>query len=207
MKMASTTQDGLYQAFLAVSGRQTSALGDATAMLANVIAQVDELQNSNPAPVAATKRTTTTTSSDSGSTLGSVASSVLESGFGLAPLIGGLVSLFSGGDTAAPAPLVKYAMPAAADFQAAESQGQVSGVDYDQTGMPRSYAPVGASAEPSGSPNGSASGAVGGAAPQITVNVQAMDARSFMDRSNDIALAVRDAMLNLNSINDVVNDL
>ena len=44
-------------------------------------------------------------------------------------------------------------------------------------------------------------------APQITVNVQAMDARSFLDRSNDIALAVRDAMLNLNSINDVVNEL
>ena len=42
---------------------------------------------------------------------------------------------------------------------------------------------------------------------QITVNVQAMDARSFMDRSGDIAMAVRDAMLNLNSINDVVNDL
>ena len=53
----------------------------------------------------------------------------------------------------------------------------------------------------SGNANGS------GAAPQITVNVQAMDARSFMDRSNDIALAVRDAMLNLNSINDVVNEL
>ena len=47
----------------------------------------------------------------------------------------------------------------------------------------------------------------GGARPQITVNVQAMDARSFMDRSSDIALAVRDAMLNLNAINDVVNEL
>jgi uncharacterized protein YggE len=45
------------------------------------------------------------------------------------------------------------------------------------------------------------------ATPQITVNVQAMDARSFMDRSNDIALAVRDAMLNMNAINDVVNEL
>jgi hypothetical protein len=208
MKMASTTQDELYQAFLAVSGQQTPALGDVTAMLANVIAQVDELQSSKPAPVTATKtQTTTSSSNDSGSTLGSVAASVLESGFGLAPLISGLVSLFSGGDTAAPAPLVKYAMPAAADFQAAESQGQVTGVDYDQTGIPRSHAPAGASAGAGGSPSGSAGGAAGGASPQITVNVQAMDARSFMDRSSDIALAVRDAMLNLNSINDVVNDL
>ena len=65
--------------------------------------------------------------------------------------------------------------------------------------MPRSYAEVAAS--------GCARATVSGAAPQITVNVQAMDARSFMDRSNDIALAVRDAMLNLNAINDVVNEL
>ncbi len=42
---------------------------------------------------------------------------------------------------------------------------------------------------------------------QITVNVQAMDSRSFLDRSHDIAQAVREAMLNMHSINDVVNDL
>jgi len=34
-----------------------------------------------------------------------------------------------------------------------------------------------------------------------------MDSQSFMDHSADIAAAVRNAMLNLNSINDVVNDL
>ena len=193
--MASGAQDEVYRTFLAVSGQQTAALGDTTAMLAGVIAEVDELRSSIPAPVAATKtQTTTATSSDSGSTLGSVAKTVMESGFGLAPLISGLVSLFSGGSPAAPAPLVKYALPAAVSFQAAESQGQVTGLDYDQTGMARSYGPAGASGGSS-------------AAPAITVNVQAMDARSFMDRSNDIALAVRDAMLNLNAINDVVNDL
>ena len=207
--MASTTQDEHYQTFLAVSGQQTSALGDTTAMLANVVAQVDELRSSIPAPVAATKTqgTTTSTSDGGGPALGSVATSVLESGFGLAPLISGLVSLFTGGDAPAPAPLVKYAMPAVADFQAQESQGQVSGMDYDQSGMPRSYAPATASAGASGDTSGGGSSAASSAAPQITVNVQAMDARSFMDRSNDIALAVRDAMLNLNSINDVVNDL
>jgi hypothetical protein len=42
---------------------------------------------------------------------------------------------------------------------------------------------------------------------QVTVNVQAMDSRSFLDRSGDIAAAVREAMLNMHSINDVVNDL
>jgi hypothetical protein len=53
-----------------------------------------------------------------------------------------------------------------------------------------------------------ATGATGtNAAPQITVNVQAMDAQSFLDRSSDIAQAVRSAMLNMSSINDVVNEL
>ncbi len=41
----------------------------------------------------------------------------------------------------------------------------------------------------------------------VTVNVSAMDSQSFMDRSNDIASAVREAMLNLHPINDVVANL
>ncbi len=230
--MASTTQDELYRQFLAVSGRQTSAIGDATAMLGDVIAQISELRSGYPTPVASSKTQTATqtTSKDSGSTLGSVASTVLTSGFGLAPLISGLVSLFSGGAAAAPAPLVKYALPAAIDFQAAESRGRVTGLEYDQTGMPRSYAEARQSGGANVPINGRVTGqeydqvrmprsyaedgasggsraAVSGAAAQITVNVQAMDARSFMDRSNDIALAVRDAMLNMNAINDVVNEL
>jgi hypothetical protein len=87
----------------------------------------------------------------------------------------------------------------------------VGGLDYDQSGMARTYRPAssgdsqvsqaagaqGASAYPPAAPQTS----------QITVNVQAMDARSFLDRSNDIALAVRDAMLNMNAINDVVSEL
>ena len=284
--MASTTQDELYQTFLAVSGQQTSAIGDTNAMLADVIAQLQEVRSSVPEAASASKTQTTTqaTSTDSGSTVGSVVSTVLKSGFGLAPLISGLVSLFSGGDATTPPPLVKYALPAAVDFQAEESSGQVSSLNYDQTGMPRSYAEAAASGAASGDANGQSSGltndpmgiprnyaetalsegaspdvngqstgltyeqmgiprnyaetalsggasadvngqssgqtgipssytpAAGsvpatGAAPQITVNVQAMDARSFLDRSNDIAAAVRDAMLNMNSINDVVNEL
>jgi hypothetical protein len=51
------------------------------------------------------------------------------------------------------------------------------------------------------------SGPSGGGAAQITVNVQAMDSQSFLDHSNEIAQAVRAAMLNSNSINDVVNNL
>jgi hypothetical protein len=79
-------------------------------------------------------------------------------------------------------------------------------------GMPRtsSAAPDATSAQTSGtaapgSSGGSASSGAG--ATQITVNVQAMDSQSFLDHSNEIAQAVRAAMLNSNSINDVVNNL
>ena len=242
--MASTTQEELYQSFLMVSGQQTSALGDATALLAgaialaseqqstnpppvagqqtvavgdttafmaDVIAQVGGQRSSNPTPVAASQTQTGTQagSTSGGSTAGTVATTMLEAQLGLPILIAGLIKLFGGGDKPTPPPLVKYAMPAAVDFHAVESQGQVTGLDYDQTGAPRSYAAAGTGGRASGTASGTASGggSLGGGAPQITFNVQAMDARSFMDRSGDIAAAVRDAMLNLNSINDVVNDL
>jgi hypothetical protein len=42
---------------------------------------------------------------------------------------------------------------------------------------------------------------------QVTVNVTAMDSRSFMDHSTDIANAVREAMLNMHPINGVVASL
>jgi hypothetical protein len=233
-KMANTTQEELYQSFLTVSGQQTSALGDATALLAgaitlasqqqstnappaaallaDVIAQAREQQSSNPAPIPAAKQTQTGTqagtqagSNSGGSTAGTVATTMMEAQLGLPILIAGLVKLFGGGGSSTPPPLVKYAMPAAVDFQAVDSQGQVSGLDYDQMGTPRSYAAAGTSERANGAASGGRSGS--GGAPQITFNVQAMDARSFMDRSSDIAAAVRDAMLNLNSINDVVSDL
>jgi hypothetical protein len=209
--MANTAQDGIYNTFLQVSGQQTSALSDVSTSLAEVLAQVQELRAATPQPNA---KTTSSSANESGSTvdtLTSVASTVLKSGFGLAPLVSGLVGLFGGSDTPAPAPLVKYAMPAAVDFQGAETASGTSGLDYDQSGMPRSYRPDAQGGSPGSSPATSQAGSYGAApaaaAPQITVNVQAMDARSFMDRSNDIALAVRDAMLNMNAINDVVNEL
>jgi hypothetical protein len=129
-------------------------------------------------------------------------------------LIVGLLGLFESGGTPAPPAMVKYAMPDPIYFEGADTGSDVSGADYDQMGMPRAYgaAPNRASAQTSGnatpgSSSSSNSTTSSAAAPQITVNVQAMDSRSFLDHSSEIARAVRDAMLNLNSINDVVNDL
>ena len=144
-----------------------------------------------------------------GNTLESIATTVLKSGFGVVPLIGELFGLFGGGSTPAAPELVKYAMPASINFQGAETSSGLSNADYDQFGSPRAYGGSGGGAQssPGSSTNAGGTGMGSGPAPQITVNVQAMDARSFLDRSSDIAAAVRDAMLNLNSINDVVNDL
>jgi hypothetical protein len=122
-----------------------------------------------------------------------------ESGFGLGGLASELFGLFGGGDSQPAPALSRYIMPNSLNFEAADTGNGIGNVDYDQTGMPRAYG-VGQSGA-SGNPTPGTYG------PQITVNVQAMDSRSFLDRSTDIAAAVRNAMLNLNSINDVVSEL
>ena len=131
---------------------------------------------------------------------GSGLTKFLESGFGLGSLASELSGLFGGGGGAQAPTLTRYQAPKSLSFEAADTGSGLSSADYDQMGMARAYgAPgqVGTSGVPS----------PGGATPQITVNVQAMDSQSFMDRSTDIAAAVRHAMLNLNSINDVVSEL
>ena len=223
--MASTTQDKLYETFVVVSGQQDSNLGGAldsgeeiAASLSDTVKQLGELQGSTEAqPASGNSNSSASTTSGGGITAEAIATTVLESGLGgMVPLIVGLLGLFGGGGTPAPPALVKYAMPDPIYFEGADTGSDAIGADYDQMGMPRAYsaAPVGASARASGmaAPGGSGasgvpSGPSGAPAPQITVNVQAMDSQSFLDHRSEIARAVRDAMLNSNSINDVVNDL
>ena len=150
--------------------------------------------------------------SDSGTSVSSIATTFLESGFGIVPLITGLMGLFSGGTDAGPS-LEKYAMPSSLSFDSADIGSRLSAADFDQTGSPRVYATSPAAQAGAGGGSDSVSGSnppppSGGSSPQITVNVQAMDAQSFMDYSSQIAQAVRGAMLNLSSLgNDVVNEL
>jgi hypothetical protein len=127
------------------------------------------------------------------SMVGHVASSVFGGGFGfLSPVISGLSHLFGGGGSSAPAALPLYTPPPPIS---------ISGVLREK-------------AVPSGGVDaGTQSGSTGGGpttsnySPQITVHVNAMDSQSFMDRSGDIANAVREAMLNNHPINGVVADL
>jgi hypothetical protein len=54
---------------------------------------------------------------------------------------------------------------------------------------------------------GGTSSASSSQAPNITVQVQAMDSQSFLNRSQDIALAVRQAMLETTVLNDVIRQV
>jgi len=118
------------------------------------------------------------------STAGGLASSFLGGGaLGLlSPLISGIASLFGGSSTPKPLPIYMPPPPVAisADLNSAT--------------------PNSANASPTG-------GSSQAAATQVTVNVNAMDSQSFMDHSDDIANAVREAMLNMHPINGVVASL
>jgi hypothetical protein len=123
-----------------------------------------------------------------GGTIGNLASTVL--GGSLSPIIGGLLSLFGGGGSqtlAAPAP---FRLPTPVQYDAGltgGSPGQVAPVSTGAGGQPRPQAST--------------------SAPQITVQVNAMDSQSFLDHSDDIANAVRQALLSSNSLSDVISSL
>ncbi|HLK50399.1 MAG TPA: hypothetical protein VKT49_19800 [Bryobacteraceae bacterium] len=191
--MASKTQDIIYESFKALSSG-----GPVAKALEHTAAQLGAL----------TAATSSNSKSTGNSALTAV-SKVFTSGLGLVPLVSGLLGLFGGGGPEQPPALVKYSMPEKLYFQGADSGANIYSGDYDQYGLPRVYRPAPGSTTPGETApvTGPIRGAVSGGAPQIIVNVQAMDSRSFLDHSTEIAQAVRQAMLNLNSINDVVSDL
>jgi hypothetical protein len=115
--------------------------------------------------------------------VGGVFSKVVGSRMGLAPLLSGLVRLFGGGNNEPVPVLTPYTKPPSVSFD-----GSIS---MSGAGEARAF------------PQATGSGP----AWQITIQVQAMDSRSFLDHSDEIARAVREAMLNSHALNDVVNDL
>ena len=107
---------------------------------------------------------------------------------GLIPLASGLIKLFSGGSDAPPDPLTRFALPASIQAEAGlNGSGGLTLVDRNVNGDVRSVKPAGST--------------------NITVQVNAMDSQSFMDRSGDIAQAVRSAMLNSSALNEVIQDM
>jgi hypothetical protein len=133
-----------------------------------------------------------------GGTLGSLATSLLGGGgLGLTSVVQGLVSLFGGGGGQTVQPLTPFTLPGSINYAAGVNGpgGTVSPIDYGQGGEVRSLS------QSAPSSSGASSGQT------VQVNVSAMDSQSFLDRSDDIANAVRAAMLNSHPINDVISSL
>jgi hypothetical protein len=184
-----------------VTGLAQSSSSDITEQLTSLTTQISSLTSIQQSQISAlqdntqalTESATSKTSSGSsvGSTVASAASSFLGGGLSsLSPLIGGLISLFGGGGgqtLAVPSP---FMLPSPVQSNAgltASAPGQVVPVSYGNTGQPR--------AQSSSAPA------------QVTVQVNAMDSQSFLDHSDDIANAVKQAILNSNSLNDVISSL
>lgn len=130
------------------------------------------------------------TGSSTASHVGTALQSTLGFFTGLSPLISGLVSLFGGGGSSQPAAPVPFALPPSVSVSAGFTEAaptQAFGADFAAGGQPR---PDPSTTSP--------------AAPQITVQVQALDSQSFLDRSQDIAAAVRQAMLESGVLSDVI---
>lgn len=178
----------------------TPGLGENVATIASLLEQLRALTQQQAESVAEnTQAVAQNTASQTGggvaSTAGNIAKTAaktLGGALSVVPLVSALVGLFKK-DKSEPEALQTYALPASIEFQGAAlaggSQGIVA-VDYGQDGLPRAVT--------SGTQN---------TAQSVTVQVQAMDSRSFMDHSDEIARAVREALLNANSLGDVVNEL
>ncbi len=163
--------------------------GVAAGMTTSMADQLQRLRAISDVLGQQTSNLRTLASGSGGSALGTIGS-VLGGGFGLSPLISGLLSAFGGGgDPSAPPALLPFLRPAPVRLNAgisAEVGATPFAVDFGQGGGPRpvNLAPA-----------------------QITVQVQAMDSRSFLDHSHDIARAVRQAMLETTVLNDVIREV
>lgn len=126
--------------------------------------------------------------------VGRAVASSLGGGLSALPLFRGLISLF-GRQAEEPPALAAYVMPAPVRLEAGISKAAGSSyflVDRGQGGQARPILERPSGAAP---------------APAVTVQVQAMDARSFLDHSEEIARAVREALLNSHALGDVLGEM
>jgi len=192
--MPSTSQQTLLTAFNQASGPPSGSqsattqqgLIDALGQATQVIDSQTQATTANTDALAQSKAQGSNAASDVSGVL-STASQFLGGGLSLLPLVSLFAGLFGGGPSQQPAPLVPYSLPQSLNLQSG-SNGQP--ISWGENGLPRSDA------------GGGSSGSS-----QITVQVQAMDSQSFLDQSDDIAQAVRQSMLNMGTINDVITNL
>lgn len=141
------------------------------------------------------------------SDLGKASGNFLLKGLTLAPLVRGIFNLFRREKDEEDIEPVRFSLPAPLRTEAGLAlDGQTVAIDRGAGGRVRTIRPA-ETPVANWDADRTATSAMGTPVQNITVQVQAMDSRSFLDHSEDIARAVRDAMLHSHSINDVVNDL
>ena len=164
-------------------GRSTPAQG---ATPAAEVAQVVAAMVTRPPIEVAARMPSESDETEGGSGIAGAVGRSLVSGFGVFSMFR---SLFGGnGDETKALAAQRFSLPqqvqAAIAFDSAKRAFTTA--EYTHTGQVRT-------AEP--------------APTQVTVNVQAMDSRSFSEHSHEIARAVKEAMLNAHSLNDVIGEL
>ena len=190
----SGSQQRIQDAFNQVSGGQPDGVSstpdqglvDALGQATQVINAQTQATSANTDALAQNSQARTSSGAGRVSDVVNTASEFLGGGLSLMPLVSLFSGLFGGGQSQ-PAPLAPYSLPPSISRETTTNNQNVV---WGENGLPRAI--------PSGGSN---------VATQITVQVQAMDSQSFLDHSDDIAQAVRQAMLNMNSINDVITSL
>jgi len=203
--MASNSQETILAAFNRASGSlsgnssvagsggsllptASQGLTDALAQATQVISSQTQATSTNTEALATNSEAKAASSGTSEvASVANTASQFLGGGLSLMPLVSLFSGLFGGGQSQQPAPLTPFSLPPSLNLASTTSNQDVS---WGENGLPRT----------SGSSSANTT-------QQITVQVQAMDSQSFLDHSDDIAQAVKQAMLNMSSLNDVVTNL
>lgn len=149
--------------------------------------------NSTLRSASSSDTTSATTGSGGGTSAWDVVSPILSTiGRGI-PLVSGLLSLFAGGDSQQTVePLVKYSLPPSIQLNAGlfDRGRTIDTVDYFDNGAPRAT---------------NSAVTQTGSGSQVVVQVHAIDSQSFLDHSDEIADAVRTAILNSHPLADVIS--
>jgi len=166
------------------------------AQLNNQLAQLSIVQQTSISNIAENSRAVlqntvahTSTATSALGAIGDATASALGGGFAISPILSGLLGLFGGSNKVSAPPLLPFTLPPPVKYEGgiASTSGQVVPVSYGEREQPR---PI-----------------VQSAPAQVIVQVNAMDSKSFSDHSDEIALAVRRAILTSNSLSDVISDL
>lgn len=184
---------GLEVASGSASSTSQESTSQMTEQMSSLVEQITGLNSTEQSAINAIQGNTqavtqSTSTKGSGTSTASQVGGAAESLFGgaLSPILSGILSLFGGGSSAPSTQMTPFMLPSPVQYQAGlTSSGSIAPVSNAQGGQPRAQS----------------------SSTQVTVQVSAMDSQSFLDHSDDIANAVKTALLNSNSLGDVIADL